>query len=122
MAVRETWEGPFTRSTSKTDRGTSSFERTILERMHYMVIERFKPGRVADIYRRLVERGRMMPESLRYVDSFISADLATCWQVMETDDYGSFESWMSNWRDVMDFEIVPVLSSAEARARALGSS
>ena len=89
--------------------------------MRYMVIERFKPGRAADIYRRLAEKGRMMPDSLRYVDSFIAEDFVTCWQVMETDDFSSFEQWMQNWRDVMEFQIVPVLSSAEARKRALGA-
>jgi hypothetical protein len=89
--------------------------------MRYMVVERFKAGRAPDIYRRLVEKGRMMPESLHYVDSFISEDFSMCWQVMETDDFASFEQWMQHWRDVMDFQIVPVLSSADARKRALGS-
>jgi hypothetical protein len=86
-----------------------------------MVIERFKPGRAADIYRRLAEKGRMMPATLHYVDSFITTDLSMCWQIMETDDKTDFEPWMNAWRDLMEFQIVPVESSSEARKRALGA-
>jgi len=87
--------------------------------MKYMVIERFKPGRVGDVYRRFAERGRMMPDRLQYIDSWISADLTTCFQLMETDDADSFVEWTRNWDDLVDFEIVPTVSSAEARSRAL---
>lgn len=87
--------------------------------MKYMVIERFKPGRVGDVYRRFAERGRMMPDRLRYIDSWISADLTTCYQLMETDDADSFAEWTRNWDDLVEFEIVATVSSAEARSRAL---
>ena len=88
--------------------------------MKYMVIERFRPGAAGEIYRRFAERGRMMPEGLNYVESWIVDDLSMCYQLMETDDYSQFAEWTRNWDDLADFEIVPVLSSAEARARALG--
>lgn len=86
--------------------------------MRYMVVERFKTPGAADVYRRFAEKGRMMPDSLRYLDSWISADMRICYQLMETDDYAAFAQWTRNWDDLVDFEIVPVMSSAEARANA----
>jgi hypothetical protein len=76
-----------------------------------MVIERFKdaPG----IYRRLHERGRMMPPGLEYVSSWISADMKICYQLMQTADESLFPLWTNEWHDLMDFEIVPVRASAE---------
>jgi Protein of unknown function (DUF3303) len=79
--------------------------------MLYMVIEHFKNA--PEIYRRLRDKGRMMPEGLHYVSSWIAKDLKTCWQVMETDDFALFDRWIDNWRDLVDFEIVPVRTSAE---------
>jgi hypothetical protein len=81
--------------------------------MLYMVIERFKdaPG----IYKRLAQKGRMMPEGLNYVSSWIDHSLKTCWQVMETEDFVLLERWIDNWKDLMDFEIVPVHTSADVR-------
>ena len=82
-----------------------------------MVIERFKNGDAAPIYRRFAERGRLMPEGLHYVSSWITEDLTTCYQVMETENPELFAQWITEWNDVMDFEVLPVLSSAEVRAR-----
>ena len=81
--------------------------------MLYMVVERFKdaPG----IYRRLREKGRMMPEGLEYVSSWIDVDLKICWQLMRTEDESLFRAWMDNWKDLVDFEVVPVHTSAEVR-------
>jgi len=87
--------------------------------MRYMVIERFRPGAVGEVYRRFAEKGRMMPEGLTYLDSWIVADLSTCFQLMETDDYAKFADWTRHWDDLVDFEIVPIISSAEARTQAL---
>ena len=83
--------------------------------MLYMVIERFKPGAATEIYRRFGE-GRMMPAGLEYVSSWINQDLTTCWQLMQTDDPALFDQWTKNWSDLMDFEIVPVRTSAEVKA------
>jgi hypothetical protein len=83
-----------------------------------MVVEKFKHG-PEPVYERLAERGRMMPEGLVYVDSWIDEhDRSRCFQLMETDDPALFDEWTSNWSDIMEYEIVPVISSAEAVERA----
>jgi hypothetical protein len=89
--------------------------------MLYMVIERFRNGDARPIYQRLREQGRMMPEGLRYVGSWITEDVALCWQVMECEDRRDLETWMSRWSDLMEFEVIPVITSAEAQARATPS-
>ena len=81
--------------------------------MLYMVIERFKDARA--IYRRLREKGRMMPEGLEFVSSWIDVDLKTCWQLMRAEDESLFQTWIDNWKDLADFEIVQVHTSAEVR-------
>jgi hypothetical protein len=81
--------------------------------MLYMVVERFKDA--PEIYRRLREKGRMMPEGLDYISSWIDHDFKVCWQLMKTEDFALLERWIDNWKDLMDFEIVPVRSSAEVR-------
>ena len=90
--------------------------------VRYMVIENFRPGKVAAIYRRLDESGRHMPAGLTYVGSWITDDLARCYQVMECDDTRLLDEWIAHWADLMDFEVIPVLSSAEARERALANT
>ena len=87
--------------------------------VQYMVIEHFRPGRVGDIYRRLEESGRHMPAGLAYVGSWITDDLTTCYQVMDCRDPSLLDEWISHWADLVDFEVVPVISSVEAKARAL---
>lgn len=87
--------------------------------MRYMVIEEFKPGKVQEIYQRLRDSGRHMPAGLMYVGSWITDDLTRCYQVMETEDAALLHEWISHWNDLMNFEIVPVISSDEARSRAL---
>jgi hypothetical protein len=81
--------------------------------MLYMVVERFKECAAPKIYERFREKGRMMPEGLEYISSWIDLDLKTCWQVMQTEDFVLFDQWIDNWQDLMDFEIVPVRTSAE---------
>ena len=80
--------------------------------MLYMVIERFKDAPA--IYQRLREKGRMMPEGLGYVSSWIDLDFKICWQLMQTEDFALFDRWITNWNDLIDFEIVPVRTSTEA--------
>lgn len=89
--------------------------------MLYMVIERFKGGRPGPVYQRFSERGRLAPEGLRYVSSWVDTSLSTCYQVMETDDRSLLDAWIANWNDLVDFEVVPVMTSAEA-AEAVGRS
>jgi hypothetical protein len=87
--------------------------------MRYMVIEQFKDGASGEVYRRFAEKGRMMPAALTYVDSWIAEDMRVCYQLMETEDRALFAEWTRNWDDLMEFEIIPVISSAEARVRVL---
>jgi Protein of unknown function (DUF3303) len=84
--------------------------------MLYRVLEHFK-GDPAPVYRRFRERGRLAPEGLRYVDSWVTSDLQRCYQVMACDDRRLLEQWMNEWRDLVDFEVIPVVTSAEAAAR-----
>ena len=81
----------------------------------FMIIERFRDGTGDAVYARLAERGRMMPAGLVYLDSWIRADRAMCYQLMETEDRASLDEWMSRWDDLMEFEVVPVISSQEAQ-------
>lgn len=84
--------------------------------MLFMVIERFRDGDAAAVFQRFRERGRMLPEGLRYVDSWVAADLGRCFQLMACDDPILFEQWIGQWQDLVEFEIVPVVTSAEAAA------
>jgi len=84
--------------------------------MLFMVIEHFRPGRAPEVYRRFRERGRMAPQGLRYVASWVDMDYKRCFQVMETDNEALLKEWTSNWNDLVDFEIIPVRTSAEAAA------
>ena len=84
--------------------------------MLFMVIERFKDRDARAIYRRLRETGRAMPDGLKYVDSWVEADLDRCFQVMETGDPCLFQKWVSAWSDLIEFEIVPVVPSKDTRA------
>lgn len=81
--------------------------------MLYMVVEHFK-GDPAPVYRRFRDRGRLAPDGLRYVSSWVTSDLQRCYQVMECDDYALLEQWMDQWKDIVDFEVIPVITSAEA--------
>ena len=84
--------------------------------MQYMVVESFLHG-PAPVYARFRARGRLAPDGLRYVTSYVSADGARCYQLMECDDPSLLYIWMQAWRDLVDFEVVPVMSSAEAVER-----
>jgi hypothetical protein len=82
--------------------------------MVFMVIERFKNRDPGPIYRRVRENGRMLPEGLKYVASWVEENFDRCFQVMECDDPKLFEQWTSKWSDLVEFEIVRVSSSQEA--------
>lgn len=83
--------------------------------MLFMVIERFKNGDPVPIYARLREQGRALPEGLRYVDSWVEANFDRCFQLMECDDATLFQRWVLQWRDLAEFEIVPVCPSKDVR-------
>jgi len=85
----------------------------------FLIIETFRNGDAAPVYERFRARGRLAPEGLTYVASWVTEDLGRCYQVMECADRALLDAWMSNWSDLVDFEVVPVVSSSEAAARAL---
>jgi hypothetical protein len=83
--------------------------------MLFMIIERFKNRDAVPVYRRFQEHGRMMPEGLKYVDSWIEANFDRCFQLMECDDPRLLQQWILEWQDLMEFEIVPVVESKQIR-------
>ncbi|MCB9078286.1 MAG: DUF3303 family protein [Anaerolineaceae bacterium] len=82
--------------------------------MLYMIIEKFKTPGAVEIYRRARDRGRLMPDGLEYVASWVDHDFTLCFQLMQTDNEKLFEQWIDQWQDLVDFEIIPVQTSAEA--------
>ena len=85
--------------------------------MTFLIIERFKGGDAVPVYRRFRQRGRMAPDGLRYLSSWVDEPLTCCYQLMETDDPRLIDEWIANWSDLVDFEVLPVISSAEAAAK-----
>jgi len=81
--------------------------------MQFMVIERFRNQDAKAIYARFRERGRMMPEGLTFVSSWVAADLSRCFQLMACDDPTLFQRWIAAWSDLMEFEVVPVSPGSE---------
>jgi hypothetical protein len=79
-----------------------------------MVIERFRNGDAAPVYRRFRDRGRLAPQGLSYVSSWVSEKLDRCYQLMETGDPSLLDQWMANWSDIVEFEVHPVITSKEA--------
>ena len=87
--------------------------------MLFMVIERFKsPDAATAVYERFAARGRMLPEGLHYIDSWVEGNLDRCFQLMETADAKLFDQWIANWSDLVEFEVIPVTSSAAAAEKA----
>ncbi len=81
--------------------------------MLFMVIERFKNRDAKAVYLRFREQGRMAPEGLTYVGSWIEASFDRCFQLMECDDPRLFQQWVTHWQDLIEFEFVPVVPSKE---------
>jgi len=84
--------------------------------MLYMIIEHFRGEDPAPVYRRFRDRGRLAPEGLRYISSWVQQDFARCFQLMECDDPALLDTWIEHWKDLVDFEVQPVMSSEEASA------
>ena len=82
--------------------------------MLYMVVEYFRDGDPRPVYQRFAERGRLAPVGLEYVSSWVTTDLTRCYQVMACDNSAVLDLWMAEWRDLVDFEVFPVLTSPEA--------
>src|SRR5689334_37456 len=86
--------------------------------MFYMVVERYVAG-PGPVYERAASHGRMLPEGLRYVDSWVVDDekLDRCFQLMETDDPALLDRWRERWSDVVEFDVFPIINSDQAAAR-----
>ena len=84
-----------------------------------MIVEHFKNADAAPVYRRFRDKGRIAPEGLNYVSSWVDKNFQKCFQLMETDDEKLLKEWIANWSDIVDFEIFPVMTSAEATEKIL---
>lgn len=87
--------------------------------MLFMIVEHFRGGDARPVYQRFRLHGRLAPEGLHYVTSWVTTDLTRCYQVMECADSALLDTWLDAWRDLVDFEVHPVITSAEAAARVL---
>jgi len=96
---------------------TYGSEPTSIVRMLYMVIETFRNGDAVPVYRRFRDRGRMTPDGVTYISSWVDERLERCYQVMETDDPALLDQWLAYWSDIVDFEVHPVMTSKEAAER-----
>lgn len=85
--------------------------------MLFMIVEHFRNGDAVPVYRRFQERGRLAPDGLTYVASWVDARMERCYQIMETDDRALLDQWMANWNDLVDFEVHAVMTSVEAADR-----
>ena len=82
----------------------------------FMVIERFRSQDAAAVYRRFAAEGRMMPEGLTFVDSWVEASNARCFQLIESDDVTAIQRWVARWQDLVEFEVVPVAPGKQTAA------
>ena len=83
----------------------------------YLIIELFKNQDPVPVYRRFRDRGRLAPEGVRYVSSWVDEKLERCFQLMEADSRQLLDEWIANWNDLVEFEVYPVISSNEAQER-----
>lgn len=84
--------------------------------MLYVVIEHFRGGDPLPVYRRFRDKGRLASDGLRYVASWVTEDLKHCYQIMECEDRRLLDEWTARWEDIVDFEVIPAVTSAEAAA------
>jgi len=82
--------------------------------MLYMIVEHFKNKDAVAVYRRFRDRGRLAPEGLIYVSSWVDEKMERCFQIMETEDRALLKKWMANWSDIVEFDVYPVITSKEA--------
>ena len=85
--------------------------------MLYLIVEHFKQGDPVPVYRRFRDRGRLAPDGLQYISSWVDERFQRCFQIMETADRSLIDQWITNWSDIVEFEVFPVMSSEEAAKR-----
>ncbi len=88
-----------------------------MQRSLYMVVEHFKNKDSVAVYRRFRDSGRLAPDGLLYLSSWVDDSLDLCFQLMETHDRALLDEWIANWSDLVDFEVHPVITSKEASER-----
>jgi hypothetical protein len=87
--------------------------------VRYMIIEHFRNGDPVPVYSRFRAQGRLAPDGLRYIDSWVTDDLTRCYQLMECSDRALLDAWMAAWADLVAFEVYPVITSRDAADRVL---
>ncbi|MBV8185053.1 MAG: DUF3303 family protein [Hyphomicrobiales bacterium] len=90
--------------------------------MQFMVIETFRNQDATTVYRRFREKGRMMPDGLTFIESFVTADLSRCFQVMECEDVTLLQKWVAQWSDLIGFEILPVTAGKSTGVALMGEA
>jgi hypothetical protein len=85
--------------------------------MLFVIVEQFRNGDAVPVYRRFRERGRMEPDGVRYISSWVTEDMRRCFQVMEAESREQLEQWMDRWKDLVEFDVVPVITSPQAVER-----
>jgi hypothetical protein len=84
--------------------------------MLFMIIERFRDNDMIPIYKQVRDGGRMLPEGLKYIDSWVEPNFSRCFQLMECHDLRLLQEWTLQWRGFdVTFEIVPVVTSKNTR-------
>jgi hypothetical protein len=83
----------------------------------YLIIEHFKNRDPVPVYRRFRDRGRLAPEAVRYISSWVDEKLERCFQLMEAEERKDLDEWIGHWNDLVEFEVYPVISSKEAAER-----
>ena len=83
--------------------------------MLFMVVEKFRNQDGRAVYRKL-QKGRGLPDGLKFIASYVSADLSRCFQLMEADDVTLFQRWIADWQELVEFEVVPVVEGKTTRA------
>ena len=92
-----------------------------IDQLLFMIIEHFRKGDARPVYERFRKSGRLAPDGLHYINSWVSSDLSHCYQVMECEDRALLAQWISAWEDLVDFEVHAVVTSADAAARVTGA-
>lgn len=89
--------------------------------MTYMIIETFHKSKVKTLYERFDQKGRLLPNGVVYLNSWIDQNVEVCYQLMESESLEKLQEWVNNWNDLADFQIIPIISSDEARKKVLNT-
>ncbi len=81
--------------------------------MLFMVVETFRGQNAEPAYKRIREEGRVLPEGLSFLSSWVTADLSRCFQVMEAEEVTQLQAWAAHWSDLVELEIIPVVPGSE---------